>query len=152
MNVRIYAVIFGIIFLAIGILGFFPTFTPNGYVFSLFNANPAHNIFHIVTGFIALIVAYSAHASRVYFRVFGVIFLFLACLALLVGNNFIFTHFNHADNLLHLIAGAIYIYLGFGKPGSRSERPLAEAGTVRPRERINSERIDKDKTQPPGGL
>lgn len=122
MSVKIYAVIFGILFLVIGILGFLPEFTPNGYLFNVFSVHPVHNWLHIITGVLALLVAFNSHYARIYFRVFAVIYLFIALLAFLVGSDFIFMRLNHADNLFHLIVGAIFLYLGFGKPRENQER------------------------------
>jgi|688.fasta_scaffold415761_2 hypothetical protein len=123
MSVKIYAVIFGLIFLALGIIGFLPQFVPNGYLFGVLSVNSVHNIFYIITGIIGLIVAYNAHASRSFFRIFGVIYLFLALLAFMVGSNFIYMSLNNYDNLFHLIIALIFIYFGFGKPRQTYERP-----------------------------
>lgn len=147
MSVKIYAVIFGILFLVIGILGFLPEFTPNGYLFNIFSVHPAHNWLHIITGVLALLVAFNSHYARIYFRVFAVIYLFIAILAFLVGSDFIFTRLNHADNLFHLIVGAIFLYLGFGKPRERQERRRDDSigGDDRDRDAIRRERT----TEPP---
>lgn len=147
MSVKIYAVIFGIFLLAVGILGFLPGITPNGYLFNIFTVNPIHNILHIIAGLIALIVSYNAHASRSFFRIFGVIYLFLAVLAFLVGSNFIIMRLNDADNLFHLIIGAVFIYLGFGKPRHRNERALVEKETIRRREGIDTHKINSNETE-----
>ena len=54
--VRTLAVIFGILFVAAAVLGTMPVYTPEGNLFSLFCINPVHNLIHLVTGIIALIV------------------------------------------------------------------------------------------------
>jgi hypothetical protein len=50
------AVLFGIVFLLVGILGFVPGVAPDQMLFKIFHVNAAHNIVHIGSGIIFLIV------------------------------------------------------------------------------------------------
>ncbi len=115
MSTRKYAVIFGVVFLAVGIIGFIPVLNPQGYLLDIFQIDKIHNLFHVLTGLIAFSVAFSSVASRAFFKIFGLVYLFIALLGILVDGNFIFMKMNLADQLFHLVVAAIAIYLGFGK-------------------------------------
>lgn len=115
MSHKTYAALFGIVLLVVGILGFIPMFTPNGYLFDIFRVDQMHSGFHVLSGIAGLLVAMSAYYSRMYFKVLGIIYIFLAFLGLLMGEKLVLLPLNFADNVLHLVIGAIAIYLGFGK-------------------------------------
>jgi Domain of unknown function (DUF4383) len=116
MSVRIYSAIFGILLIIFGLLPFFPQYVQNGHLFSLFTVNPIHVAFYVITGLIGLLVSFvTSHASRAFFRVFGIIFLLIAILAFMLGGNISYLQTNSADDVLHLIIGAIFSYFGFGR-------------------------------------
>lgn len=111
------AVIFGIVMLVVGILGFVPavnTAGPAGTNYTLllgiFAINPLHNVIHLATGAVALasgLYGRGAYA-RMYFLVFGVVY---ALVTLIGVTGLLFdTHgsllgivpINGADNALHI--------------------------------------------------
>jgi hypothetical protein len=49
------AILFGIVFLAVGILGFVPGVTTNEMLLGTFHVNAAHNVVHIASGIIFLL-------------------------------------------------------------------------------------------------
>src|SRR5712692_5821865 len=49
------AILFGVVFLAIGILGFVPGITTDDMLLGIFHVNPAHSVVHILSGVIALL-------------------------------------------------------------------------------------------------
>jgi len=49
------ALLFGVVFLLIGILGFVPAVAPNEMLLNIFHVNAAHNAVHLLTGVIALV-------------------------------------------------------------------------------------------------
>lgn len=111
------AIIFGVLFLLIGVLGFIPAASPNGNLFGIFHVNTGHNIIPLIVGIIALWVGFtSEHASHIFFRVFGIIFGILTILGFIYGDRDILGYIanNTANNILHLIFAAIFLYLGFG--------------------------------------
>jgi hypothetical protein len=57
LNAKTAAVVLGIVFLAVGILGFFPNplLSPTG----LFVVNTAHNLVHLISGAVLLAGAYT---------------------------------------------------------------------------------------------
>lgn len=114
---RTLAVLFGLVFLALGILGFVPSALKDGDLFGIFRLNLTHNIIHIITGLIALWVGItSEYASKVFFQVFGVVYGVVAILGFVYGDKEILglVANNTADTWLHLVIAVISLYLGFG--------------------------------------
>lgn len=106
-----------------GVLGFLPN--PLIGPDSLFAANAAHNLVHLVTA--ALFVAVSirsAHASRQFMRAFGVVYLLVGVLGFVVLNGRAegmllgLIHINQLDNVLHIGLGLVISLAGFLPPRS----------------------------------
>lgn len=120
------AVAFGVIFVAAGVLGFVPAFVTDGRLLGLFEINNLHNLVHLVTGILAIVVGVmSERASRMFFRIFGVIYALVALLGVYSGNEPLLGLIanNTADVVLHAVIAVIALYLGFvQKPGSA--RPI----------------------------
>src|SRR5688500_13606645 len=88
---RKICILFGIVFIAIGVLGFVPAVTDGEHLLGIFHVNPAHNAVHILTGIVALIAgSASNHAARIFFRVFGLIYGLVAVLGFVYGDQPIF--------------------------------------------------------------
>lgn len=107
------AYVFGVVFLAIGILGFVPALTPDGHLLGIFDVSPLHNVIHIASGLAALIMA--SAAARLYFQVFGVVYGLVTVVGFIQGTTVLgLIGVNLADNLLHLVITAVALYAGFG--------------------------------------
>jgi hypothetical protein len=109
-------VIFGILFVAGGLLGFVPAVNPGGKLLGMFDVNGAHNLVHIATGVVALIVGFASDkASRIFFQVFGIVYAAVAALGFFYGNQPLLGMIsnNVADTWLHVGVAAISLYLGF---------------------------------------
>lgn len=106
---RRYALVMGIVFLLIGVLGFFDPMTPDGRLLGLFAVNPAHNIVHILTGLLGLWAANvdEPRASLVFtwylLISYGLITVLGFTLTPDSGMLFNVIHNNRADNWLHLL-------------------------------------------------
>lgn len=114
---RLAAKIFGAVFLLIGVLGFFPVFTPDGNLLGIFHVNTLHNLVHLASGVVALIAGFSsARYAKMYFQVFGVVYALVAVLGFVYGDNSILglVASNVADTLLHVVIAAAALTLGFG--------------------------------------
>jgi hypothetical protein len=74
--IKTAAVLFGIVFILIGILGLVPGATDHHQMLlGIFHVNAAHNVVHLLSGAAALFAGMtSTGASRIYFRVFGVVY------------------------------------------------------------------------------
>lgn len=121
--VKLAAILFGLLFLTIGIMGFIPDFTPNNKLFNLFMVNFWHNIVHIATGVIALMCGLtSTAASKIFFILFGLIYAAVAVLGFMQGEGMLlgFIAINTPDNWLHVAVAIISLYLGFFLRGNRS--------------------------------
>jgi len=115
--VKTAATLFGIVFLAIGILGFVPGITTNDMLLGIFMVNPAHSVVHIASGIVALLCAMSGPgASRVYFQIFGIVYALVAILGFAQGNAMLLGMIsnNTADTWLHVVIAAVSLFLGFG--------------------------------------
>jgi len=117
MSLKQIAVIFGIVFVVVGALGWVPAVNPGGKLLGIFDVNPAHNVVHLATGVVAIIVGVmSEKASRVFFQVFGVIYGLVAVLGFYYGDAPLLgiVANNAADSALHVVIAVIALYLGFG--------------------------------------
>lgn len=113
---KILAIIFGLLMIVIGILGFLPDFTPNNKLLNLFLVNPMHNVVHLTTGIVALICGLtSGMASKMFFIIFGIIYGIVAILGFMIGQGMVLDLIavNKADNWLHAGIAAVCLYFGF---------------------------------------
>ena len=110
---KVLAILFGIILIAVGLLGFMPSITPDSRLIGLFLVSPIHNIVHLATGIIALLAASSNSYSRAFFQVFGVLYALITLFGFILGGNLIVMQVNLNDNILHLVIAIIALYIGF---------------------------------------
>src|SRR6478736_10496587 len=81
---KTFGVLFGVVFLAVGILGFVPAVTKDQMLLGIFHVNTAHNCVHLLSGVVALICGMSGvGASRLYFRIFGLVYAAVAIMGFL---------------------------------------------------------------------
>lgn len=117
-TVQTVALIFGAIYLAVGIIGFLPflggsvTMT-NTKLLGLFNINLLHNLVHVVIGIAGLAAVTSLPNSRRFCQVVGVILLLLGVLGVVVANPLGLLYIGGLDIALHLVTGAVLAYFGF---------------------------------------
>ncbi len=120
MSLKNLAVVFGIVFLAIGILGFVPgVTTSDGLLLGIFQVSPLHNAIHILSGIAALLGAKSDQYAKMYFLVFGTVYALVAIVGLVQGNTVLgLIDVNPADNILHVVLAVAILGAGlFIKPG-----------------------------------
>lgn len=117
MSTRSFALIFGIVFLVVGILGFgvVPSLLEHstgsgmsgeGMLFGMFHVNALHNIVHILFGLWGLAASRSLGGAVGYFKVVAVLYLLLAVLGLVPQTNAGF-----GDGIAHLVLGAYNVWL-----------------------------------------
>jgi len=110
------AIIFGIVFLLVGVLGFVPGITTGQMLLGIFHVNAVHNIVHLLSGAVALITGLtSTAAARMYFRVFGIVYALVAILGFFIGNGLLLGLIsnNMADTWLHVLIALVALALGF---------------------------------------
>lgn len=115
--VKTIAIIFGIILLIVGIIGFIPALSPNNAIFGIFKINALHNFIHIVTGIIAIWVgSVTERASILFFQIFGVIYGIIAILGFFYMDSPIFgiVANNIPDAWLHVVIAVFSLVVGFG--------------------------------------
>ncbi len=114
---RALAIIFGIFFILFGFIGFMPAYMINGKLFDIFRLNFEHNIAHFATGIISFLCGLiSSFASKNFFIICGVIYLFFALLGFRYEDTKLFNMIavNMADNALNAGIGIIFLLIGFG--------------------------------------
>src|SRR6266550_6274074 len=114
--VKSMAVLFGIVFLAVGILGFVPAVTKDQMLLGIFHVNAAHNCVHLLSGVVALFAGMtSLGAARWYFRIFGLVYGLVAVMGFFVGDGMLLGLIsnNTADTWLHVGIAAVSLILGF---------------------------------------
>jgi len=126
---RKICILFGIVFLTVGVFGFVPGITQGEHLLGIFHVNAAHNAVHILSGIAALICgSISTHAARMYFRIFGLVYALVAVMGFVNGDRPIFGIIsnNMADTWLHVGIAAVSLLLGFtAKQAAAPERATA---------------------------
>jgi len=117
------AVLFGVVFLAIGILGFVPAVTKDEMLLGIFHVNAAHNCVHLLSGVVALICGMAGIGpARLYFKIFGLVYGAVAVLGFLnPGEHTMLLGLianNTATTWLHVAIAAVSLIIGF-MPASR---------------------------------
>ncbi len=116
------ALVFGIIYLLIGILGFFVTKFENFATYNtdkllgIFQINPLHNIVHIVIGLFLLGAGRGHRAARGANMTVGIAYAVVFLLGLvLVGKHTSanFLALNGADNVLHIATALVLLAVAF---------------------------------------
>lgn len=119
---RLLATVFGIVYVLIGIAGFFVTSgvgffdTSGGLLLGIFEVNIFHNVAHILIGAALLIAGLSGvRASKTVNAVVGAAYLLLGIVGLfVVGSAFNILAINGADNVLHFGSAALLLAVGLG--------------------------------------
>ena len=132
MTTRYFALVLGIVYVLIGILGFLPFAlqTPPagapdlavdslyGYLIGLFPVNILHTIVHLAIGLWGILAYRGFDSSRTYARSIAVIFGLLTVMGLIPGLNTTFgliPLFSH-DVWLHALTAVAGAYFGFVMP------------------------------------
>lgn len=112
---RCFALTFGAVLTAAGVLGFVPRLVTDGKLFGVFGVNPLHNVVHASTGLLGLVLGRYAGGASLFNKVGGVIYLLLfavGAVAVSLGSK-LSLNLNWADNLLHLVLGLVVGAVGF---------------------------------------
>ncbi|TDD07468.1 DUF4383 domain-containing protein [Nonomuraea deserti] len=124
--VQLAALVVGLVFLLVGVLGFIPGITTNygdlqfashhseAMLLGIFQVSILHNIVHLLFGIAGVTMARSWSGARAFLIVGGIIYLVLWLYGLLINQDSAanFVPFNTADNWLHLVLGVGMVALG----------------------------------------
>ncbi len=125
------ALVFGVVFLIVGIAGFIPGLTMDmgsmamaghgsmALLLGLFQVSALHNIVHLLFGVVGLVAARTATGARLYLLIGGIVYAVLFVYGLFTagmmgGANFV--PLNSADNVLHAVLAVAMIVLGVVLP------------------------------------
>lgn len=123
---RRFALVVGVAFLAVGVLGFIPGVTTNygdmaawkwesgAKLLGIFQVSVLHNLVHVAFGIIGIIAARAARTARSYLLAGGVVYLVLWIYGLAIDktSDANFVPLNRADDWLHFGLGVAMIALG----------------------------------------
>ena len=111
---QLLALVFGAVYLLVGIVGFFVTgfdnFADNSQheMLLFFMINPLHNVVHIVIGLAGLLLARTLTGARTYGWLLAVGYAAAFVYGLIaVGESWDFLNINAADNVLHIITAVV---------------------------------------------
>ena len=122
---RLYALVVGATLVVAGIIGFFynasfavGSAVERDAVLGLLDVNGWHNVVHLATGALGLVLARSA--ARAYALGLGAVYVLVFVLGLIVGDGgelLGLIPINTPDNVLHLLLGATGLAAGFATRG-----------------------------------
>ena len=114
MDIRMIAIVLGVILIIAGIVGFIPN--PIAYSENaLFAVNAAHNFVHIASGLFLLAGAYTGLGSLTALRVLGIVYVVIAVLGFVGGDVILgFISNNAGDDWLHVVLAVVLLAAGFG--------------------------------------
>lgn len=127
MATRYFALVLGIIYLLIGLMGLIPgLITPvthegvtidtlSGNLLGIFPVNIVHTVVHLIIGVWGLLAYRSFDAARTYSKAVGVIFAILFLMGVIPGLSTLFglAPLHGADVFLHLATSVLGLYFGF---------------------------------------
>ena len=116
---KTFGILFGIVFLAVGILGFVPGITKDDMLLGIFMVNKMHSIVHIASGAVFLLASMAgAGAASLWFKIFGLVYAVVAILGFMNPNGMLLGMIsnNPADTWLHVVLAAAMLLIGFAVP------------------------------------
>lgn len=125
---QLYALIFGAVLVAAGILGFFynAEFTSDkserDAVLGVLDVNGWHNVVHIATGLLGLMAASSWSTARTYAFGLGAVYIMVAVWGFIVGDGdsiLSIIPVNTEDNILHVLIGVAGLAAGAATPSAQ---------------------------------
>ncbi|MGY1670623.1 DUF4383 domain-containing protein [Geodermatophilus sp. SYSU D00710] len=124
------ALVFGVVYLLVGIVGFFITgfdaFADNTQdeMLLIFMINPLHNIVHIVIGLAGIALSRTLAGARTYGWLlaigYGAAFVYGL---IAIGEDWDFLNINGADNVLHIATAVVGLVMALGPVNDRVARP-----------------------------
>jgi len=118
--VKRVAMLFGAVFILVGVLGFVTTggmqmgdaLNPPRLL-GLFPVNVAHNLVHLLFGVWGILAARSFAGAQAYCKIGGIAYLVLACLAFVTPTTFGLIPIGGNDIWLHALLGVVLAGVGF---------------------------------------
>ena len=120
---RLYAQVTGVTLIILGLVGII-----TGDVLLSLNSELVEDIVHLLAGAVALYAGFgtrSAGPAIQYARIFGAVYLLLGILGFVIPRLFGLlpdVGYRIQDNIVHLVLGAIGLFIGFAAAGRTSAR------------------------------
>lgn len=119
MTSKAAALLIGVVFIAVGLLGFIVNPIIGTSPDAIFHADATHNYVHIVSGALFILVTLmSPRSAAGFMKLFGVVYLLIGILGFIntgsegMGKVLGFLHVNGADNYLHIGLGLLIFIAG----------------------------------------
>ena len=119
-NASFVATILGVVFVAVGVLGFIPN--PLVSDVGFFQVNAAHNFVHLITGVLLLLSPYVG-LPVLAIRALAIVYTVIAVLGFIAPDAASLNGaiaMNHPDHWLHAVLAVVLLFIGFTKPMERS--------------------------------
>jgi hypothetical protein len=123
MTAKTAAILLGLVFLAVGLLGYVDNPIVGSSEKAMFHTDSIHNIVHIASGALFLLLALAAPgAVGGFLKLFGLVYLVIGIVGMIqIGSQdmiklFGFLMVNKLDNYLHIALGVIIFLAGFLRP------------------------------------
>ena len=118
LTTKTAALVFGVVFTAVGVLGFVPALTPDDKLLGLFQVDTLHNIIHLASGLLGLALASMGGAyAKKYLVGFGAVYALVAVVGIAQGDTVLgLIGVNLADNLLHVVLAVGLLGAGLTLP------------------------------------
>lgn len=112
LNSRSLAILFGTVFIIVGILGFIPN--PLVHAEGIFTTNTMHNLVHVITGGVFLLaIAVPGNEHKVIMSI-GVGYVLVSILGFVTSGDYLLgvIHINQADRWLHMLLAVVILAAG----------------------------------------
>jgi hypothetical protein len=108
MSLKSFARSVGILFLVVGLLGFFID-----DLFGLLHFDMLHNVIHLVVGLLGLFAARGDTSAKLFAKTLGYVYVVIGVIGFIVPGLFGLMELELGDNILHLVVGAYGLYLAY---------------------------------------
>lgn len=119
MTAKTAAIFFGVVFIAVGLLGFIDNPVIGTSANAIFHADTLHNAVHIGSGVLFILFAMASPAAATTFMIlFGIVYLAIGIIGMVsigsagITKVLVVLHVNEADNYLHIALGAVILIAG----------------------------------------
>ncbi|MFK7694513.1 DUF4383 domain-containing protein [Paenibacillus sp. HJGM_3] len=106
--VKPFAGLVGVLFLLLGLTGFF-----THELFGMIHFDLLHNIIHLGIGAAGIWAMRSEDTAIKFAKTVGLLYVVLGILGMVLPDMLGLMHMENAENVLHLVVGVIGLYLGF---------------------------------------
>ena len=122
---QVYAMVLGAVLVLVGLLGFLvePSFgigdNAERGTLIFFDINGWHNVVHLLSGIVGLVMAGTAAKARLFAIGYGAVYVLVTILGFIVGDGGLLLSIipiNTADNLLHIAIAVSGIAIGLASP------------------------------------